>query len=227
MKSYEKIKGIRYDYVIELPCVAPLRNSKDIDEAIRLILKKKCDSVIGVCNTGEKHPVRLKRLSKKNEISDFCKEYPEPLIGSRRQDLEPCFIRNGSIYLMKRDLIFFKKNRHGNNSIGYEMPQERSVNIDEKFDLTMVELLIKNGFCDNYPERLVPKYDELNIQNFKNRKILITYDLSKFNRLKKIFDNKKIIQVDKISKKDLIKVLKKLRDGYVLLHLNIKLIVVY
>ena len=88
------------------------------------------------------------------------------------------------------------------------MPQERSVNIDEKFDLTMVELLIKNGFCDNYPERLVHKYDELNIQNFKNIKNLITYDLSKFNRLKKIFDNKKIIQVDKISKKDLVKVLK-------------------
>jgi len=206
--NYEKITNNKYDYVIELPCVAPLRNSNDIDEAIKLILKKKCDSVIGVCNTGEKHPVRLKRLSKKKQITDFCKEFPEPLAGSRRQDLEPCFIRNGSIYLMKRDLIFFKKNRHGKVSLGYEMPPERSVNIDEKFDLTMVELLIKNGYCDNFPERLIPKYNKLNLKKIKNKKILITYDLSKFKEIKKKFNQEDIIQVDKISKEDLIEVLK-------------------
>ncbi|MAU58299.1 MAG: cytidylyltransferase [Flavobacteriaceae bacterium] len=211
--NYEKITKIKYDYIIELPCVSPLRTSNDIDEAIRLIIKKKCDSVIGVCNTGEKHPVRLKRLSKKKQISGFCREYPEPLAGSRRQDLEPCFIRNGSIYLMKRDLIFFKKNRHGKNSLGYEMPQERSVNIDEKFDLTMVELLVKNGNCNNFPERLIPKYNKLNKDKINNKRILITYDLSNFEKLKKIFNQKEVLQVDKISKKDLIQVLKKV-DGW-------------
>ena len=91
--EYEKFIGKKFDYVIELPCVSPFRDSNDIDSALEKLIKSKCDSVISYVNTGEKHPTRLKRI-KNHLVSDFCKEYPEPKRGSRRQDFEPCFIRN-------------------------------------------------------------------------------------------------------------------------------------
>ena len=109
----EKIYNQKFDFIIELPCVSPLRDAKDIDKALNILIKnKKIDSVIGFVNTGEKHPTRLKRISG-NKITDFCKEYPEPDYGSRRQDFENCYIRNGSIYAMTRNCIINQKSRNG------------------------------------------------------------------------------------------------------------------
>jgi phosphoglycerate dehydrogenase-like enzyme len=108
-----------------------------------------------MANTGEKHPVRLKRLVD-DQITDFCSEYPEPAKGSRRQDLEPCFIRNGAIYAMTRDTLIDQFSRHGPDSRPYVMPEERSVNIDGWMDLRIVELMINDGQCGNRPRRVEP-----------------------------------------------------------------------
>ena len=34
------------------------------------------------------------------------------------------------------------------------MPPEKSINIDEKFDLTVAKNLIDNGYCENKPEKI-------------------------------------------------------------------------
>jgi len=83
----------------------------------------------------------MKRLIN-GEIRDFCKEFPEGE-GSRRQDLEPCYIRNGAIYSMKRDTIVKHFSRNGKKSIGYIMDDLSSVNIDEPIDLVLAEAILK------------------------------------------------------------------------------------
>ena len=141
----------KYDYIIELPCVSPLRDHEDIDEALDLLISSGGDSVISVVNTGEKHPVRLKKIID-NKIYDFTDEYPEPGQNSRRQDLDPpAFIRNGAIYAMTRRVLIEEKSRHGENSLAYEMSNNKSENIDELEDLKIVEYKIKNGDCNNNP----------------------------------------------------------------------------
>ena len=105
----EKIFRTTYDFIIELPCVSPFRDNLDIDNALKILINnKKLDSVISYVNTGEKHPVRLKRIVN-GKVTNFCKEYKESKFHSRRQDFEPCFIRNGAIYAMRRDVIIKKK----------------------------------------------------------------------------------------------------------------------
>ena len=112
----EKIYNTTFDYVIELPCVSPLRDASDIDKALKFLTSKKSyDSVISYVNTGEKHPTRLKRIVN-DTVTNFCKEYPEPDYGSRRQDFENCYIRNGAIYAMTRDCIVKQKSRNGKKS---------------------------------------------------------------------------------------------------------------
>ena len=107
----ERIYEKKYDYVIELPCVAPLRNERHIREAFEKLVTTKADSVISVCQMQDKHPVRMKRIVN-DTIRDFCNEFPEGE-GSRRQDLEPCFIRNGAIYAMTRYTIVEHFSRNG------------------------------------------------------------------------------------------------------------------
>ena len=128
----EKIFAKKFDYIIELPCVSPLRDHHDVNTVIKKLHKSKLDSVVSYVDTGEKHPIRLKRI-KKNKITNFCKEYPEASWGSRRQDFEPSYIRNGAIYSMTRDCILKLKSRWGIKSFPHLMPDQKSVNIDTKY----------------------------------------------------------------------------------------------
>ena len=168
----EKIYNQKFDYIIELPCVSPLRDSKDVDKALKILIKgKNIDSVIGFVNTGEKHPTRLKRIKNK-KITNFCKEYPEPDVGSRRQDFEDCYIRNGSIYAMTRDCIINQNSRNGKKSYPFIMPAKKSINIDEKFDLLVAELLIRNGNCKNFPKKKILKKDIKFLSNNKKNLLI-------------------------------------------------------
>ena len=137
----EKFYGIKYDFVIELPCVSPLRNERHIKEAYDKLVSTGADSVISVCKMQDKHPVRMKRIVN-DTIQDFCKEFPEGE-GSRRQDLEPCYIRNGAIYAMTRDCIVEKFSRNGDVSRPYIMEELESVNIDSYIDLKLADVLLR------------------------------------------------------------------------------------
>ncbi len=149
--AFEEIKGVVFDYVVELPCVSPLRDGKDIDGALEKLMATGADSIISMVDTGEKHPIRLKKIID-DQIMDFTKEYPEPAIGSRRQELQPpSFIRNGAIYSMTRRVIVEKGSRHGADSRAYIMAAERSINIDERLDLTLAECMMRQGFCNTRP----------------------------------------------------------------------------
>jgi hypothetical protein len=138
----EKIYNVTYDYVVELPCVSPLRNDIHIKEAVEKLVSTNSDSVISVCKMQDKHPVRMKRITKEDLIEDFCKEFPEGE-GSRRQDLEPCYIRNGAIYAMTRKCIVEDFSRNGKISRPYVMDELHSVNIDSMIDFYLAETLIR------------------------------------------------------------------------------------
>tara|TARA_B100000676_G_scaffold312306_1_gene385872 strand:+ start:2310 stop:3011 length:702 start_codon:yes stop_codon:yes gene_type:complete len=136
----ERIFNKTYDYVVELPCVAPLRNAIHIKEAHQKLVETGADSVISVTQMQDKHPVRMKRIVN-DTIQDFCKEFPEGE-GSRRQDLEPCFIRNGAIYAMTRDCIVERFSRNGSVSRPYIMDELVSVNIDTMIDLVTAKAIL-------------------------------------------------------------------------------------
>lgn len=137
----EKEYSTLYDYVVELPCVAPLRNDTHIREAVNKLIQTGADSVISVCKMQDKHPVRMKRIVE-DTIQDFCKEFPEGE-GSRRQDLEPCYIRNGAIYAMTRKCIVDDFSRNGRVSRPYIMDEIHSVNIDSMIDYYLAESIIR------------------------------------------------------------------------------------
>ena len=129
----ENIFNKKYDYVVELPAVAPLRDSEDIDLALEKLIRTNADSVISVVMVQDKHPVRMKRIKNK-KLKDFTTEFPEGE-SSRRQDLEACYLRNGAIYSMKRTTIIDNYSRVGNDSRPLSC-YEKSVNIDEIIDFT-------------------------------------------------------------------------------------------
>jgi len=208
VKRSENYFKEKFDYIIELPCVSPIRDNFDIDRALEILFTNKYDSVISYVNTGEKHPTRLKRI-KNNIVTNFCKEYPEPDIGSRRQDFEDCYIRNGAIYSMKRNCILNLKSRNGKKSFPFIMDTNKSINIDEKFDLKIAELLIQNGNCNNKPKLIENKIDIFKENNPKKKNILITAPIFFFQEHLSLLEKKfNCLFVEKPDKKKIIKQLK-------------------
>ena len=185
--SAEKFYNTKFDYIIELPCVSPLRDNEDIDEALNILINQKYDSVISYVCTGEKHPTRLKRI-KNNKISAFCKDYPEPDIGSRRQEFESCYIRNGAIYAMTRKTLIKNNSRNGIKSFPYIMKDNKSINIDAQFDFTIAEMLIEKGYCNNFPKKIF-KTDNFKISN-KKKNLLITSPMYFIKNIKKKLEKK-------------------------------------
>ncbi len=75
-----------------------------------------------------------------DQLFDFCSDFPEGE-GSRRQDLKPCYIRNGAIYALTRDCIVEKFSRKGDVSRPYIMSDIDSINIDTEIDFKFAEFI--------------------------------------------------------------------------------------
>ena len=135
----EKSENKKYDFIVELMCTNPMKTVDDIDGAINKLIDTKADSVIGMSRLDDNHPARAKKIIN-DRIVDFC----VPELSSRRQDLKPdAYIRNGSIYAIKRDVLMKKKIRFGSsNSRPYLMNQDKSVNIDNEIDLLVAKALM-------------------------------------------------------------------------------------
>ena len=99
----ENFYNRKFDYIVEIPAVAPLRTGMDIDLALKKLITTKSDSVIAMTQVFDKHPIRMKRIVNGN-IIDYDPKNKEGE-SSRRQELKPCFVRNGAIYAMRRNTI--------------------------------------------------------------------------------------------------------------------------
>jgi len=132
--------GTTPDIFVDLDVTSPLRLPSDISGAVALLRKSDARNVITGApahrspyfNLVEARPDGTVGLSK---IAD-------PPI-TRRQDAPPCFDMNASIYVwrvaafLENPSVFYPDTRL------FEMPQERSVDIDSELDYALVELLLQ------------------------------------------------------------------------------------
>jgi CMP-N-acetylneuraminic acid synthetase len=63
----------------------------------------------------------------------------------RRQDAPIIYENNASIYIWSRKAILKNNKILNKNTIFYEMPHERSIDIDSELDFKLVEFLLKKN----------------------------------------------------------------------------------
>ena len=137
-------ENLNFDIVADIRCTNPFKTAHDIDGAIDKLVRTGADAVIGVCKVNQHHPSRLKHIFR-DRLVDI---WPEDISGNR-QDLEPdVYVRNGSVYAIRRiaieDGIHIKLS---DNVRPWIMPEERSINIDTEIDFLLAETLMgrENG----------------------------------------------------------------------------------
>jgi len=135
----EQQDSVHLDWVLLLQPTALFRTAEDIRAAVDLARQGGCDSVISVVQVFSTHPILMKKIEN-DRLLPYCIEEKE---GTRRQDYQPqAFMRNGAIYLVRRDVVVEKGSMWGDVVRPYMMPEERSVNIDSEMDLRLAELML-------------------------------------------------------------------------------------
>lgn len=137
----EKMDGVTYDLIVYLEPPNPLRIPEDIDVCIELFDKESPDSVVSVQEANQFHPILMKKIEN-NRLRPIWKKEPE---GVPRQLYDPtAYMRNGAVYVFKRDLILEGK-LYGEDILPYVMPIERSVCIDDMMDWYVAEAWINHN----------------------------------------------------------------------------------
>ncbi len=140
VRAVEEMDSVRLDWVLLLQPTCPFRAPEDIQAALDLAFAGGCDSVISVVRVYAHHPILMKKIEN-NRLVPFAIEEIE---GTRRQDYSPpAYMRNGCIYLTRRDVLIEKNSIWGEVIRPYVMPEERSVNVDSEMDLKLVEFMLR------------------------------------------------------------------------------------
>ncbi len=133
-------KKIKYDYMVILQPTSPLRSYRDINQAIKIVKKKKYRSLFSISESLE-HPYETIKINNRKKWSYVL---PKSKLYYRRQDFDfKSFFINGAIYIAHRDLIMRKKiydkKKHGL----FIMPKRRSIDINDLDEIKLVKPLLK------------------------------------------------------------------------------------
>tara|TARA_B100000401_G_scaffold436607_1_gene380431 strand:+ start:994 stop:1674 length:681 start_codon:yes stop_codon:yes gene_type:complete len=134
----EKYFNSKFEYIIDLDISAPLRDHFDIRRAYNKFIKFKYDNLFSV-NKSKKNPYfnMVEMRGEKVYLSKNKKKFYS------RQQLPIVYSLNASIYVWKRKALLQHNNLIGKKTGIYEMSEEKSIDIDSKFDLKLVKFLMK------------------------------------------------------------------------------------
>jgi CMP-N-acetylneuraminic acid synthetase len=137
----EEQKGYKYDVVVILQPSSPLRTPKDIDNTVDLLLKNPDkEGAVSVVKVDHMvHPVKLKRMEG-NELLPFMEEEDGRFAA---QDLPDIYVRNCAVYATRKESVLKRHSVITPDSLGYVMPPETSVDINEMLDFELAEILYK------------------------------------------------------------------------------------
>jgi CMP-N,N'-diacetyllegionaminic acid synthase len=120
-----------YDWILLLQPTSPLRNTQDIDEAIRYCMEREADACVSVSEV-KQSPYWMFRLTELQTLKPVVSE-PLPV---RRQDLPQCYTLNGAIYLARTDYLLKHKSFILPKTVPYVLPPERAIDIDTLDDIS-------------------------------------------------------------------------------------------
>lgn len=132
--------GEHYDVVVLLEPTSPLRESADIEAALELMAGQHAGAVVSVCRAESAHPAFMYRCDDNGRLQPFLERQPT---GLRRQEIEPLYFLEGTVYASRIDALRARRSFYHEDTVGYEVPRWKSLEIDELDDFLMVEALLK------------------------------------------------------------------------------------
>jgi CMP-N,N'-diacetyllegionaminic acid synthase len=127
--------------MVLLQPTSPLRRARHIDEAVELFRRRRADTVVSVVRIPHRcHPASVMR-ERAGRLVPYLED--EKTV-TRRQELETLYARNGPAVLVLSPSTLRAKRLYGGNTVGYEMNEPDSIDIDTEWDLHLAELVLRH-----------------------------------------------------------------------------------
>lgn len=127
----EQTEGYRPDLVVFLQCTSPIRRPEDIDQAVQTLLDEDADSLLSVVPF---HHFIWRLVDDQGQPVDYDYRHRP-----RRQDRQPEYMENGSIYVFEPWVLRRFNNRLGGKIALYVMGGWSSVDINTLQDFELCE----------------------------------------------------------------------------------------
>jgi len=133
----------KWDHMAMCLPTCPFRTAQDVKAAMALFLKGKdnCPRLIGVTRCDFPPQLALEKIPGTPTID--MREPESYGFSTRSQDIEPLFYPNGSIYISTVEEYMNTNTFFGRPMLSYEMPLERSFDIDYPYQFEIAESLMK------------------------------------------------------------------------------------
>lgn len=130
--------GDVFDIVVLLEPTSPLREAVDIDNALARMQESLAGAIVSVCRAESSHPAFVVRQTNQGRLRPFLAGLPT---GLRRQEIEPMFYLDGSIYASNVETLRQWRSFYHEDTAAYEVPKWKSFEIDDIEDFEIVEAL--------------------------------------------------------------------------------------
>ncbi|WP_422371752.1 cytidylyltransferase domain-containing protein [Hoeflea sp.] len=140
LTTAERELGQRYVTYVDLDATSPLRLPDDIAGAVRLLEGTGVPSVITAAPSRRSPYFNLVELTGEGYVR-LSKPLPENVV--RRQDAPSTFDMNASIYVWNAEVFREDPKVFYPTTMLFEMPEERSIDIDSPLDLKIVRFLLE------------------------------------------------------------------------------------
>jgi len=137
--SYTEEHFGAFEKFISLPPTSPLRNKDDIMNAINhLNMNTKADLCLAISESS-RNPSFNMVFKDEKDFLELATKTEKPII--RRQDAKPIFDITTVVYVAKTQYIMEKEGIFSGSVVGFEIPRERAVDIDDILDFQFAEFL--------------------------------------------------------------------------------------
>jgi len=136
-------RGETWDAVCVLQPTSPLRRPEDIDCCIDLLEKSEADAVVSILPVPDRYNPHWAYFRTPEGTLRISTGERQPI--PRRQELEPCFHREGSVYVVRREVVMEEGSLYGDRLFGFPVDPRRSINIDLPEDWEAAERLIEGS----------------------------------------------------------------------------------
>lgn len=141
VREVEKRRGVTFDTVVDLDATSPLREPSDIVGAVELLESTGAESVITGAPSHRSPYFNLVEVDPGTGTVAVSKTLAAGIL--RRQDAPPTFDMNASVYVWRRDALATDPRVFYPTTRLFEMPVERSHDIDSELDFDYVAWLFE------------------------------------------------------------------------------------
>jgi CMP-N,N'-diacetyllegionaminic acid synthase len=135
--------GDRYDAICLLQPTNPLRTAALIDACIERFEESNAHTLITVSAVPAEYNPHWVYVNGPNGTLRLATGELVPI--PRRQELPPAFHREGSVYIMRRNLLMDEGTLYGPRLVGYPVDPRSSVNLDTEDDWQRAEALVSRA----------------------------------------------------------------------------------